>query len=263
MPPQMFSPRRAEVWFPLRRHATRPRLDGCVRIIPGLYGWARLKTGRFDRSGPRTDERPSPRNLEKAYPKSNFHVGTTIEAVARESGGRISRQSHVAFRRGRRGPCSSPASISRICSPLAGRRGRESSRCARPSAPSRWRIVRQLLVESLLLAIGGRRAGFVSRCLESRSHPRARASRESSISRHSARRDACSDSASSPPLATSRALWPLAGLCTLRATDLQLALKSGDRGSLRFARRSTFARSSHHRRGGVDPCASYRGRAWS
>src|SRR5262245_16813068 len=44
MPPQMFSPRKSEVWFPLRRHATGPGWTERDNH-PGLYGWARLKKG--------------------------------------------------------------------------------------------------------------------------------------------------------------------------------------------------------------------------
>src|SRR4030081_2475743 len=44
MPPQMFSPRTAEVWFPLTRR-TDDQMWQTRDNHPGLFGWARLKPG--------------------------------------------------------------------------------------------------------------------------------------------------------------------------------------------------------------------------
>ena len=44
MPPQMFSPRTVEVWFPLMRRTDNENWQD-RRNHPGLFGWARLKRG--------------------------------------------------------------------------------------------------------------------------------------------------------------------------------------------------------------------------
>ena len=61
--------------------------------------------------------------------------------------------------------CSSPAPTSRICCWRARRRARRRSRCARRSAPAAIGCVRQLLTESLLLALAGGVLGLAARAL--------------------------------------------------------------------------------------------------
>ena len=133
MPPQMFSPRRAEVWFPLRRHATGPGWTDRENH-PGFVRLGAFEAGRFDRNGPRTDE-DHRRESGEGLSKIEFPRRHDNRAIA----SRI-RSANIAPASGcfslRLGSCfSSPASISPIFSPLVGLRGRVSSRCARPSAP--------------------------------------------------------------------------------------------------------------------------------
>jgi putative ABC transport system permease protein len=69
MPPQMFSPRTVEVWFPLMR-----RTDDAMwqdrDNHPGLFGWARLKPGvQVEKAHAELKEIAA--RLAKRYPKSN------------------------------------------------------------------------------------------------------------------------------------------------------------------------------------------------
>src|SRR5215212_1327347 len=76
MPPQMFSPRTAEVWFPLTR-----RTDNAIWQSrdnhPGLFGWARLKEGvTVDKALAEIKEIQA--RLAIQYPKSNTGVSVTV-----------------------------------------------------------------------------------------------------------------------------------------------------------------------------------------
>ena len=55
MPPQMFSPRTVEVWFPVMRRTDDPGWQTRDNH-PGLFGWGRLKHGVTVGSGAGRDE---------------------------------------------------------------------------------------------------------------------------------------------------------------------------------------------------------------
>src|ERR1044072_6757754 len=76
MPPQMFSPRTAEVWFPLVRRtddATWQSRDN----HPGLFGWGRLKPGVTVEKA-LAEMKEIAARLARQYPKSNTNIGVTL-----------------------------------------------------------------------------------------------------------------------------------------------------------------------------------------
>ncbi len=76
MPPQMFSPRTVEVWFPLTR-----RTDDIAWQTrdnhPGLFGWGRLKPGLTVEKALAELKEIAARN-SKQYPQSNAGVSVTV-----------------------------------------------------------------------------------------------------------------------------------------------------------------------------------------
>src|SRR3954447_26789156 len=76
MPPQMFSPRTAEVWFPLTRR-TDDAMWQSRDNHPGLFGWARLKEGvTIEKALAQMKEIAA--RLTKEYRKSNRGVSVTV-----------------------------------------------------------------------------------------------------------------------------------------------------------------------------------------
>ena len=75
MPPEMFSPRTAEVWFPIMR-----RTDDIAWQTrdnhPGLFGWGRLKQGVTLETA-QAELKQIAARLSKQYPDSNSSVGVT------------------------------------------------------------------------------------------------------------------------------------------------------------------------------------------
>ena len=182
----------------------------------------------------------------------------TVTPLARESGGRISREFDSTARCGRGGACSSPARISPICLRRAGRRGRGSLRSARPSArragksfgnssSKAWSWRCSAGCWALLWRPG------VATC-SSRSRRRATAFSGNALDGWVL----AFSSALSFVTSVLFGLWP--AWHTSRA-DMQLALKSGGHGSSDAPRRATLARTAHRRRSRADAGAPEHGRA--
>jgi predicted permease len=153
MPPQMFSPRTVEVWFPLMR-----RTDDAMwqdrDNHPGLYGWARLKPGvQVEKA--RAELKEIAARLAKQYPKSNASVGVTVTPLLENQVGDY-RGSLILLLGGvvlvLLIAC---ANLANLLAARGAARAREFAVRAAVGA-SRWQIIRQLLTESLVLAsIGG------------------------------------------------------------------------------------------------------------
>jgi predicted permease len=76
MPPQMFSPRTVDVWFPLMRRSDNPSWQARDNH-PGLTGWARLKRG-VSLEGAQAHLTAIAQRLEVQYPQSNAGNGIKI-----------------------------------------------------------------------------------------------------------------------------------------------------------------------------------------
>ena len=226
MPPQMFSPRRAEVWFPLRRKAVG---EGWVEREnhPGLFAWARLKNGVSIETA-QAQMTAIAANLEKAYPKSNYRVGATVMPLLENQVGTYRASLKLLFAAVGVVLLIACVNLANLLAARGTARAREFAVRAAVGA-SRLRIVRQLLVESLLLAVAGGALGLVL----------AAWSRELILSLAPAgdlrfqgvRLDASVLGFSLVASTLTSVLFGLWPAWQGSRADIQLALKSGDRGS--------------------------------
>lgn len=152
MPPEMFSPRTVEVWFPLMR-----RTDDVVWQSrdnhPGLIGWARLKNG-VTLDAALAELKQVARRLAKQYPDSNSNVSVNaMPLLESQVGGYGARLSFLlgAVVLVLLIAC---ANLANLLAARGATRAREFAIRTAVGA-SRGQIIRQLLLESLVLALIG------------------------------------------------------------------------------------------------------------
>jgi putative ABC transport system permease protein len=159
MPPQMFSPRTAEVWFPLTRR-TGDLMWQTRDNHPGLFGWGRLKPGvTIEKALAEMKEIAA--RLSKQYPDSNAGVSVTITPLLENQVGDY--RASLGLLLGAVGlvlliAC---ANLANLLAARGAARAQEFAVRAAVGA-SRWHIIRQLLIESLVLALIG---GALGLCL--------------------------------------------------------------------------------------------------
>src|ERR1700674_254429 len=159
MPPQMFSPRTAEVWFPLTRR-TGDAMWQSRDNHPGLFGWGRLKEGvTIDKALAEMKEIAA--RLAAQYPKSNTGVSVTVTPLLENQVGDY--RDSLKLLLGAVGlvlliAC---ANLANLLAARGAARAREFAVRAAVGA-SRWQIIRQLLTESFVLALAG---GLLGLCL--------------------------------------------------------------------------------------------------
>jgi putative ABC transport system permease protein len=159
MPPQMFSPRTAEVWFPLTRR-TGDAMWQSRDNHPGLFGWGRLKEGvTIEKALAEMKEIQA--RLANQYPKSNTGVSVTAVPLLENQVGDY--RDSLKLLLGAVGlvlliAC---ANLANLLAARGAARAREFAVRAAVGA-SRWQIIRQLLMESLVLALFG---GLLGLCL--------------------------------------------------------------------------------------------------
>ena len=159
MPPQMFSPRTAEVWFPLTRR-TDNEVWQARDNHPGLFGWARLKPGvTIERALAEMKEIAA--RLARQYPDSNTNISVTVTPLL---------ENQVGDYRGSLGLLLGAVALvlliacANLANLLAARGAARAQEFAVRAAvgASRWQIIRQLLIESFVLALIG---GGLGLCL--------------------------------------------------------------------------------------------------
>jgi len=152
MPPQMFSPRTVEVWFPLMRRAT-----GTTWTLrenhPGLFGWGRLKPGVSLKQADMEMKAIAGR-LSKLYPPSNSRVGAEVTLFLENQIGEYRSSLTLLFAAVGVVLLICCANLANLLAARGAARTREFGIRVAIGA-SRWQIVRQLLTESLLLAVLG------------------------------------------------------------------------------------------------------------
>lgn len=159
MPPQMFSPRTAEVWFPLTRR-TGDVMWQTRDNHPGLFGWGRLKPGvSIEKALAEMKEIAA--RLSKQYPDSNAGVSVTVTQLLENQVGDY--RASLGLLLGAVGlvlliAC---ANLANLLAARGAARAQEFAVRAAVGA-SRWQIIRQLLIESLVLALVG---GGLGLCL--------------------------------------------------------------------------------------------------
>ena len=157
MPPQMSSPRTVEVWFPVMRRTDNPGWQTRDNH-PGLYGWGRLKEG-VTRDAAFNDLKQIAARLAKQYPDSNSAVSVTVTPLLENQVGDY--RGSLTLLLGAVGlvlliAC---ANLANLLTARGAARQREFAVRAAVGA-SRWQIVRQLLIESLVLALFGGSLGL-------------------------------------------------------------------------------------------------------
>ena len=226
MPPQIFSPRRAELWVPLRRHAIGP--GWTMRDNhPGLFGWGRLKKD-VSIEAARAQMSTIAANLEKAYPKSNYKIGTTVHSLLENQVGEYRASLTLLFAAVGVVLLIACVNLANLLAARGTARAREFALRAAVGA-SRWRIVKQLLAESALLALAG---GVLGLFLAGWSRDLILSLAPAGDLRFQGVRLDSNVFIFSLLISTATSvlfgLWP--AIQSSRA-DIQLALKSGDRGS--------------------------------
>jgi putative ABC transport system permease protein len=159
MPPQMFSPRTAEVWFPLTRRTGDPAWQSRDNH-PGLFGWARLKEGvTIDKALAEMKEIQA--RLAIQYPKSNTGVSVTVTTLLENQVGDYRDSLRLLLGAVALVLVIACANLANLLAARGAARAREFAVRAAVGA-SRWQIIRQLLIESFVLALSG---GLLGLCL--------------------------------------------------------------------------------------------------
>ena len=152
MPPQMFSPRTVDVWFPLMRR-TDNRDWQSRDNHPGLFGWARLKAGVTIEKA-HAEMNSIAARLAHAYPDSNTKVGVNVKELLENQVGDYRASLNLLL--GAVGVVLLIGCVN-LANLLAARGGARSREFAIRVAigATRWQIMKQLLIECLVLALLG------------------------------------------------------------------------------------------------------------
>ena len=158
MPPAMASPQETDVWFPIMRRADNDAwLDRANH--PLMYGWGRLKPG-VTWPAARSEMKAIATRLEKDYPATNAGVTVVVRPLLENLVGEY--RQNLALLLGAVGlvlliAC---ANLANLFAARGAARAREFAIRAAVGA-TRGQIIRQLLLESLVVAILGGTLGFL------------------------------------------------------------------------------------------------------
>src|SRR6266550_1822516 len=157
MPPQVTSPQDTDAWFSLMRRSNNPAwMDRSHH--PMMFVWGRLKPGvTVDQA--RTEMKGIAARLEKTYQATNAQVGVVVTPLLENLVGKY--RTNLALLLGAVGlvlliAC---ANLANLFAARGAARAKEFAIRAAVGA-SRGQIVRQLLVESFLIALLGGALGF-------------------------------------------------------------------------------------------------------
>jgi putative ABC transport system permease protein len=159
MPPQMFSPRTVEVWFPVMRRTDHPAWQTRDNH-PGLFGWARLKEGVTQEKALNELKQIAAR-LAQQYPDSNSAVSVTVTPLLENQVGDYRTSLNLLLGAVGLVLLIACANLANLLAARGAARAREFAVRAAVGA-SRWQIIRQLLIESVVLAVAG---GALGLCL--------------------------------------------------------------------------------------------------
>jgi len=159
MPPQMFSPRTVEVWFPVMRRTDHPAWQTRDNH-PGLFGWARLKQGVTQEKALNQLKQIAAR-LAQQYPDSNADVGVTVTPLLENQVKDYRDSLNLLLGAVALVLLIACANLANLLAARGAARAREFAIRAAVGA-SRWQIIRQLLIESVVLALVG---GALGLCL--------------------------------------------------------------------------------------------------
>ena len=152
MPPQMFSPQEAEAWFPLMPRTNQAGYQERGNH-PGLTGWGRLKPG-VTLEMAQSEMTTLAKRLEQEHPKSNKNIGVRVQPLLENQVGEYRSSLTLLL-------CAVAVVLLIACANLANLLAARGAARSREFAirtaigATRWQIVRQLLLESLVLAVLG------------------------------------------------------------------------------------------------------------
>ncbi len=159
MPPEMSSPRTAEVWFPLMRQTDD--INWQTRDNhPGLFGWGRLKPG-VSREMALAELKQIAARLSQQYPDSNAGVSVNVTPLLENQVGDYRGSLNLLLGAVVLVLLIACANLANLLAARGAAREREFAVRAAVGA-SRWQIIRQLLIESVVLALVG---GLLGLCL--------------------------------------------------------------------------------------------------
>ena len=203
---------------------------------PMMFGWGRLKPGVTVQQA-RTEMKAIAARLEKQYPDTNAGQTAVVTPLLENLVGDYRKNLALLLGAVALVLLIACANLANLFAARGAARAREFAIRAAVGA-TRGQIIRQLLIESLIVAALGRRVGVYARAVEPRCARRPWPARGRTISQ-SAIRWAGSRFHFSARWPNECCVWSLAGLAFV-ATDVQLALKAGGHGSSdsRSARRT-------------------------
>jgi putative ABC transport system permease protein len=152
MPRQMFSPRTVEAWFPLMRRTDNAQWQNRDNH-PGLFGWGRLKPGVSVEKAA-AEMKTIAARLEKTYPDSNNKIGVNVTQLLDNQVGEYRASLSLLLGAVVVVLLIGCANLANLLAARGAARSREFAIRIAIGA-TRWQIIRQLLIESLVLALIG------------------------------------------------------------------------------------------------------------
>jgi putative ABC transport system permease protein len=157
MPPQMTSPQDSDVWISLMRRSNNSAwLNRAYH--PMMYVWGRLKPG-VDVDVARTEMKTIAARLEQTYPETNAGNSTVVTSLLENLVGKYRTNLSLLLGAVALVLLIACANVANLFAARGATRAREFAIRAAVGA-SRAQIVRQLLIESLLIAVIGGALGF-------------------------------------------------------------------------------------------------------
>src|SRR5437660_3947768 len=157
MPPQMTSPQDTDAWFSLGRRSNNPAwMDRSHH--PMMFVWGRLKTGVTVEQA-RTEMKGIAARLEKTYPDTNTKVYAVVTPLLENLVGKY--RTNLGLLLGAVGLVLliAFATLANLFAARGAARARDLAIRAAVGA-TRWQIIRQLLIESFVIALIGGALGF-------------------------------------------------------------------------------------------------------
>lgn len=152
MPPQMFSPRTVDVWFPIMRRTGDPMWQDRANHM-GLTGWARLKPSVSVESA-QTQLSTIAQRLAQEYPKTTAEGGVKITQFLENQVGEYRTSLKLLLAAVLVVLLIACANLANLLAARGAARSREFAVRVAIGA-TRWQLVRQLLIESVVLAVFG------------------------------------------------------------------------------------------------------------
>ncbi len=158
MPPAMTSPQGTEAWFPIMRRSDNPGWMNRANH-PMMFGWGRLKPGVSVEQA-RTEIKAIAARLEKQYPETNAGVTAEVKPLLENLVGGYRENLTLLLGAVALVLLIACANLANLFAVRGAARAREFAIRAAVGA-SRARIVRQLLIESAIVAALGGGGGFL------------------------------------------------------------------------------------------------------